>query len=540
MNFAGGRVATSGDGRYRPVMAIATETRGQSEKEPKAAREMLRSYAPATGALLGEVPIASTEDVRRAVASARRAQEAWALLPVAERAERVLRYRNAMVERAEEIVDLEVRETGKTRHEALISEVFVVAETATFYANNAEKFLAPKKIEMVRMKHRRSYLHYVPRGVVAIISPWNFPVVLTMSDAITALIAGNAVVCKPSEITPLVVQKCKEIWDATGLPPDLFQIVHGYGKTGADLLDAGVDKVVFTGGVATGKRVAAACGERLIPCTLELGGKAPLIACEDADLERTARAIVYGGFANSGQICLSVERVYAHESIHDRLLERVVGLVSELRQGDPAREEVDVGAMTFPKQLEVVENHVRDAVGKGAVVRAGGKRKAGPGMFFEPTVLANCDHKMTVMTEEIFGPIVPFMKVRSEEEAISHANDSHLGLNAYVFTKDRDKGCRIAERVSAGSVVVNDVIVNFAYVETPFGGVKQSGIGRVHGEDGLRDMCEARHVNVDRFGSLEREPFWYPYTGETLKWMLKGTRMLFSSGGLVRKLTELL
>jgi acyl-CoA reductase-like NAD-dependent aldehyde dehydrogenase len=529
-------------GRYRPVMAIATEpgTKASYGDKDKSGREMLRSYSPATGALLGEVPIATTEDVRRAVATARRAQEAWALLPIEERAERILRYRNALVERAEELVDLEVRETGKTRHEALIAEVFVVAETATFYAKHAPKFLAPKKIEMVRMKHRRSYVHYVPRGVVAVISPWNFPVVLTMSDAITALIAGNAVIAKPSEVTPLVVQKCKEIWDATGLPEDLFQVVHGYGKVGSDLIDSGVNKVVFTGGVATGRRVAAMCGERLIPCTLELGGKAPLIACADADIERTARAIVYGGFANSGQICISVERVYAHEQIHDRLLERVVGLVGELRQGDPSNGEVDVGSMTFPKQVEIVEAHVKDALDKGGVVRAGGKRKPGPGMFYEPTVIANCDHRMTVMTEEIFGPIVPFMKVKSDDEAIARANDSHLGLNAYVFTKDREKGCRIAENVASGSVMVNDVLMNFAFVETPFGGVKSSGIGRVHGEEGLRDMCEARHVNVDRFGSLERELTWYPYTNDTLKWFTKATRMLFSSGGVVRKLTELL
>ncbi|MBI2395146.1 MAG: aldehyde dehydrogenase family protein [Deltaproteobacteria bacterium] len=524
-------------------MANASETgkdKARSSTRDRAGRETLRSWAPATGALLGEVPVATTEDVERAVARARRAQEAWALLPVEERAERVLRYRNALVDRAEEVVDLEVRETGKTRHEALISEVFVVADVATYYAKNARRLLAPQPIEMVRMKHRRSYVHYVPRGVVAVISPWNFPVVLSLSDTLTALIAGNAVVCKPSEITPLVVQKCKEIWDAAGLPPDLFQVVHGHGEVGADLIAAGVDKVVFTGGVATGRKVAAACGERLVPCVLELGGKAPLIACADADIERTARAIVFGGFANSGQICLSVERVYAHESVHDLLLERVVGLVSELRQGDPATGDVDVGAMTFPRQVEVVEAHIEDALAKGAVLRAGGKRRPGAGMFFEPTVLARCDHRMTVMTEEIFGPIVPFMKVGSEEEAIALANDSHLGLDAYVFTRDRDRGCRIAERVVAGSVVVNDVLANYAYPEAPFGGVKASGIGRVHGDDALRDMCQARHVNVDRFGSLEREPFWHPYDATTYKVILKATRALFGGGGLVQKLSELL
>jgi succinate-semialdehyde dehydrogenase/glutarate-semialdehyde dehydrogenase len=522
-------------------MAIATETNLRVESAaPTSARETIRSYAPATGALVGEVPVATTEDVRRAVARARRAQEAWALLPIAERCDRILRFRNAIVERAEELVDLEVRETGKTRAEALVSEVMVVAEVATYYAKNAEKILAPKAIEMMLLKHRRSYVHYTPRGVVAVISPWNFPVVLTLSDTIAALVAGNAVVAKPSEITPLVVQKTKEIWDAAGLPEDLYQIVHGYGKTGADLIEAGVDKVVFTGGVATGRRVAALCGEKLIPCTLELGGKAPLIACEDADLERTARAIVWGGFANNGQICISVERVYAPESIHDRLLERVVGLVSELRQGDPATSEVDVGAMTFPKQVEIVEAHVKDALSKGAQLRTGGKRRAGAGLFFEPTVLANCNHDMTVMKEEIFGPIVPFMKVKSEEEAIALANDSHLGLNAYVFTKDREKGVRYAERVQAGSVMVNDVLMNYGLGETPFGGVKASGIGRVHGEEGLRAMCDARHVNVDRFGSLEREIFWHPYSEQTTKLILKATRALFGGGGIVQKLSEFL
>ena len=503
-------------------------------------RETVKSYEPATGALLGEVPVASTEDVRRAVARARRAQEAWALLPLAERCERILRFRNAIVDRADELVELLSRETGKPRHEALVAEVIAVADLAGFFAARAEKILAPKTIDLHLMKYRRSYLHYVPRGVVGVISPWNFPFSLSMGDAICALIAGNAVVVKPSEVAPLILQKTKEIWDATGLPEDLFQVVQGYGATGSALIDAGVDKIVFTGGVATGRKIAAMCGERLIPCTLELGGKAPLIACADADLERTARAIVYGGFVNNGQVCISVERVYAHEQIHDRLLERVVGLVSELRQGDPSTDFVDVGAVTFPKQIDVAEKHIADAVEKGAEVRAGGKKKPGPGTFFEPTILAKCNHQMTVMTEEIFGPIVPFMRVGSEEEAITLANDSHLGLNAYVFTRDRDKGCRIAERVAAGSVVVNDVLVNHAMPETPFGGVKQSGIGRVHGEEGLRAMCDERHVNVDRFGTMEREPIWYPYTPESFKWLMKGARALFGGGGILQRLGELL
>jgi succinate-semialdehyde dehydrogenase/glutarate-semialdehyde dehydrogenase len=520
-------------------MATPTTHAGEHRSTTSAARELIQSHAPATGALLGEVPVASAEDVRRVVAKARRAQEAWGLLPVAERAERVLRFRNALVDRAEEVVDIISRETGKPKPDALLHEVVPIADLTTYYAKRAEKFLAPREIDLHLFKHKRSYVHYAPRGVVGVISPWNFPFSLSMGDAIAALIAGNAVVVKPSEVTPLVSQKSKEIWDATGLPEDLFQVVQGYGATGAALIDAGVNKIVFTGGVATGKRVAAMCGERLIPCVLELGGKAPLLACADADVERTARAIVFGGFANSGQVCVSVERVYAHESIHDRLLERVVGLVSELRQGDPESGNVDVGSVTFPKQIEIAEAHVRDAVGKGAELRAGGKRRPGPGMFFEPTILARCDHSMTVMTQEIFGPIVPFMRVATEEEAIAFANDSHLGLNAYVFTRDRARGRRIAERVQAGSVLVNDVLVNHAAPETPFGGVKQSGIGRVHGEQALRDMCDVRHVMYDRFASMEREPLWFPYAPETVKWGLKAARALFGGGSITAKLSEL-
>lgn len=519
---------------------MAQPTIDTKDTKARGDRETIESFAPATGQKLGEVPVASPEEVRRVVARARRAQEAWALLPIAERGERMLRFRNAIIDRADELVDLIARECGKPKHEALGHEVIPVADLIGFYAARAEKMLAPRTIELHLMKHRRSYVHHSPRGVVGVISPWNFPFSLAMGDTACALIAGNAVVLKPSEVTPLIAEKSKQIWDATGLPEDLFQVVQGYAATGSALIDSGVNKIVFTGSVNTGKRVAAACGERLIPCTLELGGKAPLIACSDADLERTARAIVFGGFVNSGQVCVSVERVYASESIHDRLIERVVGLVSELRQGDPATDTVDVGAITFPRQIEVAEKHIDDALKKGAQLRAGGKKKPGQGAFFEPTVLSNCNHSMTVMTEEIFGPIVPFMKVRDEEEAIALANDSHLGLNAYVFTRDRDKGCRIAERVVAGSVVVNDVLANHAMPETPFGGVKQSGIGRVHGEDALRDMCDVRHVNVDRIGTGERELIWYPYTPEGLKWLMKGARALFGGGNLVRRLSELL
>jgi acyl-CoA reductase-like NAD-dependent aldehyde dehydrogenase len=497
------------------------------------------SNGPGTGELLGEAPNTSAEDVRAAVARARRAQEAWGALPIEERCERVLRFRDALVDRADEIVDLLARECGKPRHEALLHEVLVAVDIATYFAKSAPKALAPREISLHLMKHRRSFAHYAPRGVIGVISPWNYPFQLPLRDVLIAVIAGNAAVLKPSEVTPLVALKAKEIWDGAGMPEDVFQVVTGYGQAGAALIDAGIQMLVFTGGVATGKKVAAACGERLIPCVMELGGKAPLIACADADIERTAQGIVFGGFSNLGQVCISVERVYAHREIHDRLLERVVELTKGLHQGDPSKGFVDIGAVIFPHQIEVAERHIKDALEKGATLKAGGKRPPGPGQFFEPTVLAGCDHTMTVMTDEIFGPIVPFMQVATEEEAIRLANESHLGLNAYVFSADSDHGRRLAERVQAGSVLVNDVLSNGGCPEVPFGGIKQSGFGRVMGEDSLRDMCDVRHVSVDRIKMGTKDPLWFPYTEASYSWFKRGMRALYSSGSLLRRIGNL-
>jgi acyl-CoA reductase-like NAD-dependent aldehyde dehydrogenase len=518
-------------GHVVSVAGNGTGTIGQSATT-------IRSYAPATGELLGEAPNTSADEVRKAVARAHRAQVAWAALPLEERGARVLRFRDALVDRAEEVVDLLVRECGKPRHEALLHEVMVVADLATHYAKVAPAVLAPRELPLHLMKHRKSQVHYTPRGVVGVISPWNFPFQLPLRDVLMALIAGNAAVLKPSEVTPLIALKAKQIWDDAGLPPDLFQVVTGFGPTGAALIDAGIQFLVFTGGVSTGRRVAAACGERLIPCVMELGGKAPLIACADADLERTARAIVFGGFSNSGQICIAVERVYAHREIHDALVERVVELTRELRQGDPAKDFVDVGAIIFAHQMEIADKHIADAVSKGAEIRTGGKRLDGPGQFFPPTVLTNCNHTMTVMTDEIFGPIVPIMKVTTEEEAVRLSNESHLGLNAYVFSADREHGRRIAERIQAGSVLVNDVLSNGGTVEAPFGGIKQSGFGRAMGDESLREMCDVKHISVDRV-SVQHDPLWFPYTAKSYSWFKKGVKALFGGGGVVKRISDM-
>jgi acyl-CoA reductase-like NAD-dependent aldehyde dehydrogenase len=521
------------------VTADRVQGSNGSSTNGQASSSKIKSYAPATGELIGEAQVTSADDVKKAVERARRAQRAWGALPIEERAQRMLRFRDAIVDREGEIVDLLSRECGKPKHESLLHEIMVIADLITYFAKIAPSVLAPREVPLHMFKHRKSWIHYMPRGVVGVISPWNFPFQLPLRDVVTALIAGNAAVLKPSEVTPLIALKAKEVWDGAGLPEDLFQVVTGYGPTGAALIDSGIQFLVFTGGVATGKRVAAACGERLIPCVMELGGKAPLIACPDADLERTARAVVFGGFSNLGQVCVSVERVYAHRDIYEPLVARVVELTKELVQGDPMKGTVDVGAIIFPEQINIAEKHIADALSKGAELKCGGKRGEGPGQFFQPTVLTNCNQSMTVMREEIFGPIVPIMSVATEDEAVRLSNDSHLGLNAYVFSADREHGRRIAERVEAGSVLVNDVISNGGCPDVPFGGIKQSGFGRAMGDDSLREMCDTRHISVDRIG-VSKDPLWFPYTEKSYGWFKRGMRAMFSGGGLLKKLGDLL
>ncbi len=489
-------------------------------------KDVVVSRNPATGEVLGEVREMAPAEIKQAVARARTAQRDWGALSVRARAERVGRFRDLIVKRAEELCDLVVKETGKTRPEALSMEVMVIADLATYFIKRAPQILEPHPISLHLLKNRGSYLHYLPRGVVGIISPWNFPFGIAAGEIVMAVLAGNAVVHKPSEVTPLLALKTKELFDAAGLPPDLLQVVTGRGQAGAALIDSNIDYCIFTGSTATGKKVAAACGERLIPCVLELGGKAPAIVCADADVDRTAKALVWGAFANQGQVCVSVERVYAHQAVHDELVDKVVALTQKLRLGDPgAGASIDSGSMTWERQVEIVEERIKSALDGGAKLRTGGQR-SGRGLQFQPTVLSDCRQDMDVMRKEIFGPVLPIMKVRDEEEAVSLANDSHLGLMAYVFTQDRPKGRRLAERVEAGTVMVNDCLLTFGAPETPWAGVKQSGLGRTHSDEGLKDLCQTRHVNYDRF-ALGKELWWYPYSEKVYKQTLKLMKWIF-------------
>ncbi|MDB4965817.1 MAG: Aldehyde dehydrogenase [Myxococcales bacterium] len=482
-------------------------------------RDVIVSRNPLTGAVLGELRESTAVEIRDAVSRARGAQGAWGKLSVKERCSRVARFRDAVVARAEELCDLISAETGKTPAEALSMEVMVIADLATYFIKRAPKILAPESISLHLLKNRGSYLHFQPRGVVGIISPWNFPFGIATGEVIMALLAGNGVVLKPSEVTPLIALKTKELYDASGMPTELFQVVPGRGPAGAALIDSGIDYCIFTGSTATGKKVGAACGERLIPVALELGGKAPAIVCADADLDRTAKALVWGAFANQGQVCVSVERVYAHQAVHDELVQKICAEVDKLRPND------DTGSMTWERQTEIVEERIASAVAAGAKVRTGGKRR-GTGLAFAPTVLTECRQDMDVMRKEIFGPVMPIMKVRDEEEAMTLANDSQLGLMGYVFTADRQKGKRLAEKLETGTAMVNDCLLTFGAPETPWGGVKQSGVGVTHSAHGLRDLCQSRHVNYDRI-ALKKELWWYPYSDKVYKQTLKMMRWIF-------------
>ena len=495
-----------------------------AEAEP-ISDDTIVSSDPATREELGRVRVATVAEVRAAVERARAAQAAWGALPVRERCRRMAPFRDRLRDRADELAELLSKECGKPRFEALVHEIVTIVDLAGYFMQRAPEILAPRKIPLHLTKHRGSYVHYAPRGVVGVISPWNFPLTIPTGELIMALLAGNAVVHKPSEVTPLIADRTRELFLDAGLPADLYQVIHGRGATGAALIDARPDYLHFTGSTATGRKIAAACGERLIPCTMELGGKAPAIVCADADLERTARALLWGAFANQGQVCASVERVYVHAAVYDELVQRVVALTKQLRLGNPGQPEVDCGVMTWERQLEIVEARVKDAVDRGARVEVGGQRRTG-GLGYQPTVLTGVTHEMDVIKKEIFGPVMPIVRVADEVEAIRLANDSEWGLLGYVFTTDREKGRRLAEQIVAGTVMVNDVIATHGVPETPWGGVKASGFGRSHSDEGLRDLCQERHVNYDRI-ALSRELWWYPYSDKLYRRAVRAMRWLF-------------
>jgi acyl-CoA reductase-like NAD-dependent aldehyde dehydrogenase len=474
----------------------------------------ISSLNPATGEVLRELESVGDMEVLTAVARARAAQVAWSEIGVNRRIAVLREFQQRLHENKSQIAATITREAGKPLAEALVTEVLVVLDAARFLIENTYRLLSDEPVPHGNLatKFKRGRILREPYGVVGIISPWNYPFSIPATESLAALVAGNAVVLKPSEFTSLVALELASLLHVAGVPDAVFQVVVGDGATGAALIHAPIDKLVFTGSVATGKRIAALAAERLLPVVLELGGKDPMLVLDDADVDVASSAAVWGAFVNAGQTCLSVERCYLHRSLYEPFLKACVEKTRKLKVGAGQDPRTDVGPMIHERQVRMVESQVEDAKAHGARVLEGGIRLRDVGInFYAPTVLADVTHEMRIMREETFGPVLPVSAFDSDAEAVRLANDSEYGLSASIWTRDRARGERLARQIQAGTVLVNDVISCFGISEAPHGGVKASGIGRTHGRFGLQEMVRLKYVDTD-LAPWTKKPWWYGYS----------------------------
>lgn len=482
-------------------------------------KNILVSMNPATLETLGEIPLKTPDEVALAVEGAQKAFPGWAALSLQERGRYLLKARDYILDHMDDICEIVSKENGKPRLEALSAELFPVTDLITYYVKRAPEVLKDKPIPLhnpIFKATKASRLVHEPLGVIAVVSPWNYPFGIPMSGIIFALLAGNTVLFKPASDTAMIGLKIDEILrEGAGLPEGVFTTIIASGSAmGTALFEPPVRKLIFTGSTGVGKKLQTVCAEHLIPAVMELGGKDPMIVCEDADVEMAASGAVWGAFTNCGQVCASVERAYVARPLYDRFVELCAEKVKALRVGQDLDHEVDVGPVANEEQLETVEAHVRDALEKGARIVSGGKRVPGQqGYFWEPTILVDVNHSMACMTEETFGPTLPIMPFDSEDEAVTLANDSIFGLTASVWTKDAARGDDLAKRIQAGTVTVNDHVYTYGICETPWQGVKESGIGRSHSDAGLMEMVFPKHINTDHsLPFLKRRMWWFPYS----------------------------
>ncbi|MDN2497675.1 aldehyde dehydrogenase family protein, partial [Nocardia nova] len=438
-----------------------------------------------------------------------------------------------IVARRAEIAETIRAETGKPEAEALGVEIVPACDFLNYWTARARRDLRShrQRLHGYLKPMKKLYMQYQPLGVIGVVTPWNAPFVLSLNPVVQALVAGNTVVFKPSEVTPRSGEWVARVLHEAGVPEDVVQVLHGDGETGAALVDSDIDKVCFTGSVGTGRKIAAACATRLLPCTLELGGKDAMIVCADADLERAAAGAVYLSMFNTGQVCMSVERIYVVDSVADEFIRLVTEKAAGVTYGPG---DTDMGPLFWDRQRDIVIRHIDDAKAKGADIVVGGAADTGEGLYFQPTVVVGAHHDMDLMTEETFGPITTIMRVRDEDEAIRLANDCKYGLSGSVFTKDAAKARRIAAQLTTGSVVHNDAAVIYGVPEAPFGGRKDSGVGQVNGPGALRSFTHAQPVLIDRWQS-KQESIWYPYSEKTIR-NLDGLIRYGFGNKIVRKL----
>jgi succinate-semialdehyde dehydrogenase/glutarate-semialdehyde dehydrogenase len=497
--------------------------------------EELISYDPATGEEVGRVRQTSAEDVKAAVERSRVAFLEWRKTSFAERRALVMKAREVILANVDEIAHLIAAESGKPFGEAIAMEIAPVLDLMQYFARNAEKMLRPKRrnIGIYATLGRSSKIVYQPLGVVGIIPAWNYPFSIPLGETAMALMAGDTAVIKPSELTPLVGLKIGEIFERAGAPANVVQVIAGDGRTGAALVEAAPDKIMFTGSVTTGKKIAAAAAKDLTSVVLELGGKDAMVVFEDANLELAAGAAVWGAFCNAGQSCSSVERLYVQESVAEKLASMIVERTKKLKQGAGSGEDVSIGAMSSERQLKTVEEHVEDFRRSGAKVLTGGKRNESlKGLFYEPTVITGATNEMRAMQEETFGPTLPIATFRTEEEAVRLANDSEFGLTASVWTRDIGKGERVARQIEAGSVCVNEVLYTHGIGQTPWGGFKMSGRGRTHGIEGLMELVQPQHIHINRLAILPNA-WWMPYSPTAVE-TFRGFAKHFASGSITK------
>jgi acyl-CoA reductase-like NAD-dependent aldehyde dehydrogenase len=507
-------------------MATPTGTR-KAQSNGHAASAQVEVRNPADNSIAGYVPDMGAADVAALAAQLREAQPAWEALGPKGRAKHLLAWLDWIMDNEERLFRIVQSETGKSWGDTTI-ETLIPLEVINYYAKHAEAFLRDEshRPHGVSAATKRLELYRRPYQLVGVITPWNYPLAMPMFDVPCALMAGAAVLSKPSEVTPLSWAACAEGWNEIGAPP-VLGCATGLGGTGAAVVE-NVDMIQFTGSTKTGRKIAVAAAERLIPCSLELGGKDAMIVLDDADVDRAVGGAIWGGFFNAGQSCISVERVYVEDGVYDQFVDKLAEETRKLRVGmdAPGAFETEYGAMANENQMEIVERHVNDAIGKGARALTGGKR-SGDGLFYEPTVLVDVDHSMSCMREETFGPTLPVMKVASEEEAVQLANDSPYGLAGSVWTKDLERARRIGRRMDTGGVCANNAMVGVFQLGMPMGGWKASGLGaRFGGAYGLLKFTRQQTFVSERV-ALPSEPHWYPYKKRNAKLQARAVRVLF-------------
>ncbi|ADN02348.1 aldehyde dehydrogenase family protein [Spirochaeta thermophila] len=502
---------------------------------------MNRTYTvsrdPYTGEELGRFPVHTSEEVREAIARAREASRVWRSVPPRERARRLLRVREVLVEEGEAIALAISRENGKVPTDAMATEVFPAAVALTYYCRMAPRWLKDERPggASVILAHKRVRITREPWGVVGVISPWNYPFAIPFSEVVCALLAGNGVVLKTASISQLVAHRLAGCFERADLPEGLFSLVNVPGRVAEEcfLGQGGVDKLCFTGSVAVGRRLAERAGARLVPVVLELGGNDPALVLEDADLDRAAWGIAWAGFQNAGQSCGGVERVYVQEGVYEAFLERLAGVLEGLRYGLDGRVENDLAGLSTEEQARVVREHVEDALARGARVyyRKGIPEPwAGHPLSVPPTVLVEVDHSMRVMREETFGPVVGVMRVGSVEEGVRLANEGGMGLTASVWSRDRRKALRIARMLEAGVVTVNDHLMSHGLPQAPWGGWKDSGLGWTHGRRGFEEMVRLKVLVDDVLSRLPKQVWWHPYGEGSFGTLGAGLRALYGRG----------